>query len=141
MINVATFWNNKKRLVFTKNWTGIHTEPQILPHIRIQIFATDGTSSCKGLHLICNKNSLICPWFLCFSSLYAINWRKNTSLINVKPSIYYKGFGNFISKLCLLATKIYSSASLSASLLLISLSPQDDELITKSGSSFRWPFL
>ena len=55
--------------------------------------------------------------------------------INVKPGVYYKGLDNFTSLLCLLATKIQSSASLSASLPLKSFSSQDDEWISESSMS------
>ena len=58
-----------------------------------------------------------------------------------KPGVYYKGFDNFTLQLCLLATKIKSSALLSASLPLKSLSSQDDEWISESGMSSRRLFL
>ena len=62
-------------------------------------------------------------------------------LMKVKPLVYYKVCDNFTSQLCLLATKIYRSASLSASLPLKSLLSQDDEWISELDKSCRQPFL
>ena len=104
--------------------------------------------SCKELHLICDKVLGSAPDF-CVSRHYMPSiLRLNTNMKNKQiftPGVYYKGFENFTLQLCLLATKTKSSALLSASLPLKSLSSQDDEWISESGMScrrlfYRWIF-
>ena len=60
--------------------------------------------------------------------------------MKVKPVVYYKVFDNFTSQLCLLATKIQSSASLSISLPLKSFSSQDYEWISELDKPCWRPF-
>ena len=66
--------------------------------------------------------------------------KKKHFLMKVKPIVYYKVFDNFTSPLCLLATKIQNSASLSISLPLKSLSSQIEELISESNKPCWQPF-
>ena len=120
------------------------TDPGTLSQLRWSSFQQLITEeSCKGLHLICDKVLGSTFFYISYQymwSILALNMKmKNKQIFQWKLNQFFVTKSS-ITQLCWLATNIYSSASLSASLPLKSLSSQDHEWISESNKSCRWPF-